>query len=270
MSKSNISVDLSVRQFQYWNSVGLYVLVQKEILRFWSVSMQTVFTPVISTFLFYLVFSLAMGGDERVMNGLPYTQFVVPGLIMMNMSQNAFANSSSSLVIAKVQGNIVDVLMSPLSYAELFLGYVAGGVFRGMMIGIVCIILFAVLKGFIPQSIITLLVFGVMGTSMMAIMGIIGGIWADRFDNLAAFSNFFIIPLTFLSGTFFSLDQLSGIWRDIAFFNPFFHMIDGFRAGMTGVSETPILTSFIVLLITNIVLAFIALRILKTGYKLKS
>ncbi len=261
---------LTVRTFGFFNTIGLTTLIQKEVLRFMSVYMQTIIAPVVTTLLFYMVFALALGGDARMMNALPYMEFIAPGLIMMAMAQNSFSNSSSSLLIAKVQGSILDILMPPLSHIEIFLGYMIGAVLRGMMIGAVCLIAFALFKGYMPDNILILFVFGILGSSMLGIMGIIGGIWADRFDHIAAVTNFIITPLTFLSGTFYGLDQLSGIWKTLAMFNPFFHMIDGFRSGMTGVSEFNTLLSIMILTGTNLVLIFVALRVLKTGYKLKS
>lgn len=261
---------LKVRRFGRWNKVGLQMLIQKEALRFLSVYMQTIIAPVVTTLLFYVVFTLALGGEDRMMNDIPYMQFIAPGLIMMTMAQNAFANTSSSIIIAKAQGNIVDILMPPLSHVELFLGYTIGAIVRGFIIGVVCLIAFAIFNGYIPQDPLKLFIFGILGTSMLGIIGVIGGIWADKFDHIAAVTNFIITPLTFLSGTFYSLDKLSGGWKILAMSNPFFHMIDGFRSGMTGESEANTMLSITILVCTNIVLIFVALRILKTGYKLKS
>ena len=269
-ASENLVYELKVREFQRGNKVGVSAFVRKEVMRFISVYMQTIVAPVVTTFLFYTVFSLALGGDSRTMNNMPYMAFVLPGLIMMAMAQNAFANASSSIMIAKVQGSIVDVLMPPLSYLEIFLGYTVGAILRGVMIGAVCIVVFAVVIGYMPQSPLILLAFSILGTSMLGVIGILGGIWAERFDHLATVTNFIITPLTFLSGTFYSLEQLSGIWKTLAYINPFFHMIDGFRAGMTGVSEANIWISLLALVFTNLVLIFITLRVLKTGYKLKS
>ena len=262
--------NLEVQVFRHFNLLGLITLIKKEVLRFMAVYMQTVIAPVITTLLFYVVFSIALGGEGRMVNDLPYMYFVAPGLIMMSMAQNAFAHTSSSLMIAKIQGSIVDLLMPPLSYIEIFLGYTIGAILRSLIIGIICVAMFALLKGYVPQAPLKLLVFGVLGASMLGVIGIIGGIWADKFDNIAAVTNFVIIPLTFLSGTFYSLEQLADGWKIVAYMNPFFHMIDGFRSGMTGISEANTLTSIFVLVVTNLALIFVALRVLKTGYKLKS
>jgi ABC-2 type transport system permease protein len=269
-SQEKASYDLNVRGFGRWNTVGLYTFVRKEVLRFAAVYMQTIIAPVVTTLLFYMVFSLALGGDDRVMNGMPYMAFIMPGLIMMTMAQNAFANASSSIMIGKIQGSIVDVVMAPLSYFEIFLGYTIGAILRGLFIGAACIVAFALFKGYVPQDPIVLIVFGVLGASMLGVIGILAGLWAEKFDNVAVITNFVITPLTFLSGTFYSLDQLSGTWKLLALLNPFFHMIDGFRSGMTGVGEMNVLLSLAVLLVTNLALIFIALRVLKSGYKLKS
>ena len=253
------------------NWVGIYTLAQKEIGRFLSVYLQTVIAPVMTTFLFYVIFTLAFDGlSGRGIEGVPYMQFLVPGLIMMAMAQNAFANTSSSIVIGKVQGNIVDVLMPPLSPWEILTGYIAGGVVRGLIVGAVSI---CVLLPFIGLSIFNvgiLLVFGLLGTMMLALLGIVGGIWSEKFDHIAMVTNFVVTPMTFLSGTFYSIDRLSPAWQKMAHANPFFYMIDGFRSGFIGAADMSLTLGVAVLIGVNAVLWFTALTMLRKGYRIKS
>jgi ABC-2 type transport system permease protein len=253
------------------NWVGIWTLVQKEVGRFLNVYLQTIVAPVVTTFLFYVIFTLAFGGGAgRGIAGVPYMEFLVPGLIMMNMAQSAFANTSSSLVIGKVQGNIIDVLMPPFAPWELLSGYVIGGVARGMVIGLVATTILIPFVGMSVTSVIPLIVFGILGTAMLALLGIVGGIWSEKFDHIAAVTNFVVMPLTFLSGTFYSIDRLSPLWQDIAHANPFFFMIDGFRSGFIGVSDMSLYLGAIVLMLVNVVLWLTALTMLRTGYKIKS
>jgi len=253
------------------NWVGIRTLAEKEIGRFLNVYLQTIIAPVVTTFLFYVIFTLAFGGNAgRGIEGVPYMQFLVPGLIMMGMAQNAFANTASSIVIGKVQGNIIDVLMPPLAPWELLVGYMAGGIFRGMLIGFLSILILVPFIGIPIDNIGIIALFGFLGTSMLALLGVVGGMWSDKFDHIAAVTNFIVMPMTFLSGTFYSIDRLPPLWRDIAHANPFFFMIDGFRAGFLGLSDMPIMIGIMVLLGVNIILWGIAHRMLKTGYKIKS
>ncbi len=252
------------------NVVGLATLIKKEVGRFMVVYLQTIIAPVITTLLFYAVFMLAFGGITKEVSGIPFLEFLAPGLIMMAMAQNAFANTSSSLIIAKIQGNIVDVLMPPLSHLELFTGYVVGGVLRGLAVGLTAILALYI---FIPQSIhsvAAIIGFGILGSYFMATMGILAGIWAEKFDHIAAFTNFFVTPLTFLSGTFYSIHSLPDMWEGVAIFNPFFYMIDGFRSGFIGINEGGLLAGVLLLFACNIVLTAIAYVMLRTGYKIKS
>jgi ABC-2 type transport system permease protein len=253
------------------NWVGIWTLVQKECGRFLNVYLQTIVAPVVTTFLFYVIFTLAFGGNAgRGIEGIPYMQFLVPGLIMMAMAQNAFANTASSIVIGKVQGNIIDVLMPPLAPWELLTGYIIGGVCRGLMIGLLSILVLVPFIGIPIHNIGIIAVFGVLGTAMLALLGVVGGIWSDKFDHIAAVTNFVVMPMTFLSGTFYSIDRLPPLWQDIAHANPFFFMIDGFRAGFIGVSDMSLWIGVAVLLVVNIALWTVAYRMLKTGYKIKS
>jgi ABC-2 type transport system permease protein len=252
------------------NKVGLYTLIYKEISRFMSVYLQTLIAPAITTLLFYTIFALAFGGDERLVNGVSFMTFLAPGLIMMTMVQNAFMNSSSSLVLSKVMGNIVDILMPPLNSAELLIGFVTGSIARGVMVGIVTAIVLAFFEPFSFHSPGMLIVFALLGTMMLSTMGLMAGIWADKFDHIAAVTNFFITPMAFLSGTFYSIRELPEIWLKIAYINPFFYMIDGFRYGFIGQADCNIANGIAILFVMNIVLLFVAWSMLKAGYKIKS
>lgn len=252
------------------NVIGLRTLIGREVGRFVQVYVQTVVSPVVTTLLFFAVFALAFGGVMRTVGDMPYLVFLAPGLVMMTMVQNAFANTSSSIVIAKVQGNIVDVLMPPLSAGELFTGYVSGGVLRGLVVGFVTCL---VLSAFVPLSLNSLwavMVFAVLGNFMLAVLGLAGGIWSERFDHIAAVTNFVVTPLTFLSGTFYSIEQLPEFWARLAHWNPFFYMIDGFRYGFTGHADGNIWIGIIFLATVNFALALLTLWMLRSGYKIKS
>jgi ABC-2 type transport system permease protein len=258
------------REIGLINWLGLRVLIGKEIKRFMKVYAQTVIGPVINTVLFYIVFAFALGGSQRSIGDLPYLTFLTPGLVMMSMAQNAFANTSSSLAIAKIQGNIVDVLMPPLSAFELTAGYAVGGIVRGLTVGvtsILCLGWFADLSISHPFYIVY---HALMGSMMLAMMGIIGGLWAEKFDQLAAVQNFIVMPATFLSGTFYSVSRLPEGWRILAHLNPFFYMIDGFRYGFTGVSDGTLHIGLLMMALINIVLVATSYRMISTGYKLKS
>ncbi|MGF6226666.1 ABC-2 type transport system permease protein [Inquilinus ginsengisoli] len=252
------------------NWIGLWTLTAKEVHRFLKVATQTIAAPVVTTLLFYAIFALALGGATRQAAGVPFLQFLAPGLIMMAMAQNAFANTSSSLMIAKIQGNIVDVLMPPLAPAELAAGYVAGGVVRGLLVGTVT---WAAIRIFVPIDPVHpgfVLFHGIAASMMLALLGAIGGIWSEKFDHIAAVTNFVVTPLAFLSGTFYSLDRLPPAWHFVAHLNPFFYMIDGFRYGFIGVSDGTLAIGVLVLLGVNAALLALLLRMLATGYKLKA
>lgn len=252
------------------NTIGLMTLTRKEIARFLNVYLQTLVAPVITTLLFYTIFALAFGGEDRMAGTIPFMQFLAPGLIMMTMVQNAFANTSSSIVIAKVQGNIVDVLMPPLSAAELLAAYTMGAVARGMMVGAIAAAVMMVVSPVGVHNVGAMVVYAFLGNMMLAVLGIIGGIWSQKFDHIAAVTNFFITPMTFLSGTFYSVDSLPAPWAAIAHYNPFFHMIDGFRYGMTGHADSDVAMGAVILAGINAALLLCAWRMLKTGYRIKS
>ncbi|HYL49367.1 MAG TPA: ABC transporter permease [Stellaceae bacterium] len=252
------------------NWLGLWTLYVREVRRFLKVYMQTVAAPVVTTLLFLAIFLLALGGQTRMIGAIPYTEFLAPGLIMMAMVQNAFANTSSSLMIAKVQGNIVDVLMPPLGPGELVWGFALGGVTRGLVVGVVVA---AVIAIFVPLHVYNygLMLFHSVAASLcLSVLGIIGAIWADKFDHIAAVTNFVVTPLSFLSGTFYSINVLPGIWRDVALANPFFYMIDGFRYGLTGHADSSLVVGVIVMIVTNTALIVLCHAMFKRGYKLKA
>ena len=252
------------------NWIGLLTLIKREVNRFTSIGLQTVVAPVVTSMMFYAIFALAFGGVSRQIGDVPFLHFLAPGLIMMSMVQNAFANTSSSLVIAKIQGNIVDILMPPLSSVELLIGLLAGGVARGLVIGVCAM---AVMSLFVPMtlhSVPIIIAFAVLGTMMLSAVGIAAGIWAQKFDHIASVTNFVITPLTFLSGTFYSVQSLPGMWHVIATYNPFFYMIDGFRAGFIGHADGSIFVGLSVLCAVNILLIGLVLWMLRTGYKVKS
>ncbi len=258
-----------VRQMGRVNWRGLWTLYMKEVRRFLNVFTQTLLAPMVTTLLFLAVFTLALGGGGRVVGGVPFAAFLAPGLIMMAMVQNAFANTSSSLVIAKVQGNIVDVLMPPLSPAELTLGMAAGGATRGVMVGL------AVGLGmwiFVPVTLhnpLFILFHGVMASLMLSLLGMIGGIWSEKFDHIAAVTNFVITPFSFLSGTFYSIERLPETWQVVAHFNPFFYMIDGFRYGFIGHADGNLTLGIVVMAGVNLFLWTVTYRMFATGYRLK-
>jgi ABC-2 type transport system permease protein len=252
------------------NWLGLWTLYTREVRRFIKVHQQTVWAPVVTTLLFYAVFALALGGASRMVGGVPYMEFLAPGLIMMAMTQNAFANTSSSIVISKVQGNIVDILMPPMSPGELAVGFVMGGVTRGLCVGLVtaaAIALFVPIKMAHPGFIVF---HAVMASMMLSLIGFIGGVWSDKFDNIAAVTNFVVTPLSFLSGTFYSVGDLPPFFWWAAHFDPFFYMIDGIRYGFIGHADGHLGVGVAVMLFCNAGLWWLAWKMLSTGYKLKS
>ncbi len=251
------------------NYQGLWTLFRKELLRFWRVAFQTVAAPVMTALLYLLVFSHVLEGRVQV-HGVPYTAFLIPGLIMMSVLQNAFANSSSSLIQSKVMGNIVFLLLTPLSYLEFFLAFLGAAVIRGVVVGL-CIYLVAIIFIDLPVAHpFSVLAFVILGSALLGAFGIIAGIWAEKFDQMAAFQNFVIMPLSFLSGVFYSIHSLPPFWQQVSHFNPFFYMIDGFRYGFFGVSDISPAISLSVVAFSFFVLSVITLRMLKSGYKLRS
>ena len=248
---------------------GFRTLLYKELLRFWKVATQTLTAPIVTAMLYLLIFGHVLEAHVQVFPGVSYTAFLVPGLVMMSVLQNAFANSSSSLIQSKITGNLVFILLTPLSHWEMFSAYVLAAMIRGFMVGLGVLTItlwFAKLSFVAPLWII---VFALLGAAILGTMGLIAGIWAEKFDQLAAFQNFLIVPATFLAGVFYSVHSLPPFWLAISHANPFFYMIDGFRYGFFGHSDVAPLTSLAIVLVFFIVLSFIAVTLLKRGYKLR-
>jgi ABC-2 type transport system permease protein len=248
---------------------GFRTLFYKEILRFWKVAFQTVLAPVITALLYLTIFGHALRGHVQVYPGVEYTSFLIPGLVMMSVLQNAFANSSSSLIQSKITGNLVFVLLPPLSHYEMFGAYVLAAVARGLAVGFG---VFIVTIWFVPVSFsapLYIIAFAIFGAAILGTLGLIAGIWAEKFDQLAAFQNFLIMPLTFLSGVFYSTHTLPPVWREVSRLNPFFYMIDGFRYGFFGMSDINPLESLAIVAGFFVVLAVVAMRMLASGYKLR-
>lgn len=259
-----------IRTIGFINWVGVSTLYAKEIKRFLNVYLQTIAAPIMTMLLFFAIFALALGGAVREVWGMPFMSFLAPGIIMMSMAQNAFANPSSSLVIAKIQGNIVDVIMPPLSAFELASAWLLAAVTRGVLIGFLGTV---VLSFFYPITIAHygwLVVFSLLGMIMLGLLGVLAGVWADKFDHIATITNFVITPLTFLSGTFYSIDALPDAWQVVAHYNPFFYMIDGFRHAFIGMSDSSPVLGMYVLVAVDIVLWLGLIFVLKKGYKIKS
>lgn len=248
---------------------GFLTLLRKELLRFVKVSVQTIAAPILTALLYLLIFSQALGDRVQVFEQVGYTSFLVPGLVMMSVLQNAFANASSSLIQSKVTGNIVFVLLPPFSHWELYGAYVLASMVRGMTVGF-GVFVFTVWFAKVPFAHpLWIVAFALLGSAILGTMGVIAGVWAEKFDQIAAFQNFIIMPLTFLAGVFYSVKSLPGYWQVLSHLNPFFYMVDGFRHGFFGVSDVAPATSFLIVLSSLLVVAAIALRLLATGYKLR-
>ena len=249
---------------------GFGALFRKEVLRFWKVSAQTVTAPALTALLYLLVFSHALRGRGDIYPGVSYTEFLIPGLAMMSVLQNAFANTSSSLIQSKVTGNIVFVLLPPIRPLTLYLAYVLAAMVRGLAVGVTVLLVTAwfVVPGVAAPA--WILGFAILGSLILATLGLVAGIWAEKFDQIAVFQNFVILPLTFLSGVFYTVDSLPPVWNRISHLNPFFYLVDGFRYGFFSHSDVPPMTSLGVVLLTLVVVAGLALRLLSTGYKLRS
>ena len=259
-----------VRRIGAVNWLGVYTLYVKEVQRFAKVTGQTIVAPAITSVLFLTVFSLALGRAVETVGGVPYVQFLAPGLVIMAVVQNAFANTTSTLIIAKLQGSIVDVLMPPLSPGELTFAFAVGGATRGV---IVAVVVSAAMALFVPiqlHSLAAVIFFAAATSLALSLVGLLVGIWADKFDSIAFVTNFFIVPLAFLSGTFYSVERLPGIWHLASQLNPFFYMIDGFRYGFIGHAEGSVMIGVIVLTGLNIALWVICYLMFARGYKLKT
>ena len=249
--------------------IGFGTLFQKELLRFWKVFVQTVAAPVLTALLYLLVFAHALQGRVRVYEGVGYAQFLVPGLVMMSVLQNAFANSSSSLIQSKITGNIVFVLLAPISHLQFFSAYVAASIVRGLVVGLGVA---AVAAAFVPLQLsapLWALGFAVLGAALLGTLGLVAGILSEKIDQLAAFQNFVIMPLTFLSGVFYSIHSLPGFWQAASRFNPFFYLIDGFRYGFFGASDVAPAASLAVLAVSLALASSLALWMLAAGTRLR-
>ncbi len=249
---------------------GFATLFRKELLRFWKVAFQTIAAPVLTSLLYLVIFAQALEGRIQVYERIPYTVFLLPGLVMMSVLQNAFANSSSSIAQSKITGNILFVLLPPISHVEFFVAYISAAIVRGLAVGLGVLL---VGLWFVPVSLVAplwVLCFAILGSALLGALGIVAGVWADKFDQLAVFQNFIIMPLTFLSGVFYSIHSLPPVWQTLSHANPFFYMIDGFRYGFFGVSDvSPVLSLGVVAGALAIVSA-VTLRMLSSGYKLRA
>jgi ABC-2 type transport system permease protein len=247
---------------------GFPTLLRKEVLRFYKVGFQTVAAPVLTAVLYLMIFGHVLEGRE-VYGRLSYTAFLIPGLVMMSILQNAFANTSSSLIQSKVTGNLVFVLLSPLSHFEFYSAYILAAVFRGVVVGLGVLVITAWYGLPSIDYPLWILTFAFFGAAILGSLGLIAGIWADKYDQLAAFQNFIIMPATMLSGVFYSIHSLPPAWQVVSHFNPFFYMIDGFRYGFFGVSDISPWNSLAIVVCFFIVVSVIALRLLQQGYKLR-
>lgn len=252
------------------NWLGLRTLYLREVRRFSKVYIQTILAPVITTLMFLAIFTLAIGRLRGEIGGVPFIEFLAPGLIMMAIIQNAFANASSSIMGAKMQGNIIDTLMSPFTSHELVLAYAAGGATRGLAVGVAVGIAMSLFVDMSLHNVLLILFFAVATSLMMALLGIIGGIWADRQDHMTIINGFIITPLSFLSGTFYSIDRLPEMVQTLAMYNPFFYAIDGLRAGFIGHADSSLSVGMAVIVGVDIALWMICARLLGSGYKLKA
>ena len=248
---------------------GVQPLFRKELLRFWKVAAQTVGAPVLTAVLYLMIFGHVLSNRVEAFPGVGYTSFLVPGLVMMSVLQNSFANSSSSLVQSKITGNLVFLLVTPLSHWAWYVAYVGAAVVRGLVVGcgvLLVTVWFAPLQLAEPWWVV---IFAALGAGLLGSLGVIAGLWADKFDQMAAFQNFVIMPMTFLSGVFYSVHSLPSTWQAVSHLNPFFYMIDGFRRGFFGVSDVSPFVSLAVVGTSFVIVASIALRLLASGYKLR-
>jgi ABC-2 type transport system permease protein len=252
--------------------IGLKTLYLKEVRRFMKVQLQTVWAPAITTLLYLIIFTVALGGVKPQVLGVPFADFIAPGLIIMGMMQNSFANSSFSLLVGKIQGTIVDYLMPPLSNMELLLAMVGAAVTRAVMVGGSVWLAMALWPGVgvTPQHFWAVIWFGLMGATMLALIGVMTSIWAEKFDHAAAISNFIVAPAALLSGTFYSVDKLAPTFQAVSHANPFFYAISGFRYGFIGNADSPVLFGALLLLGINIVLGIAAYALLRSGWKLRN
>ena len=258
------------RRFGRVNWLGLYTLALREVLRFANVWTQTLLAPLVTAGLFLMIFTIAVGDRRGEVMGLPFVQFIAPGILMMTVIQNAFANTSSSIVISKVQGNIVDTLMPPLSPAELVLGYLAGGVARGLLVALAIALGLWATLGIVPAHLLWWLVFVLLGAALLSALGMLAGLYAGKFDQMAAITNFVVTPLAFLSGTFYSVQALPPGLYEITHLNPVFYLIDGARYGHIGVSDSSPWLGLVVVTATLMAVLAGAWALFRTGWRLKA
>ncbi|EAR51496.1 ABC transporter, permease protein [Oceanicola granulosus HTCC2516] len=261
---------MGVRRFGRINWLGTWTLLRREVMRFMNVWSQTIMAPLINAGLLLLIFTIAIGPQRGEVMGVPFTVFIAPGIMTMTVIQNAFANTSSSITSAKVQGNIVDTLMPPLSAAEIAFGYVAGAVARGLLVAVVIGLGVWLFLGIVPVNLGWVLVFTLLGGAFMGALGLIAGIYAQKFDQLAAITNFLVTPLAFLSGTFYSIEALPGFMQALSHLNPMFYMIDGVRRGMIGVSDSSPWLGLVVCAIAAVGVNLLVWWWLRRGYRLKA
>ncbi|MBD3609584.1 MAG: ABC transporter permease [Gammaproteobacteria bacterium] len=257
------------RRAQMINWLGMYTLFIKEVWRFLKVTIQTILTPVVTSLLYLLVFGQALEEHVEVFDGVNYLHFLIPGLMMMNIITNSFANSSSSLIQSKMNGNLIFVLLAPLSVLEIFLAFTAAALLRGIMVGFVVYLAVSPFIQLPIHSPMMVVAFALLGSASLGAMGIIGGIWAENYDQHAGFQNFIILPLSFLSGVFYSLNSLPELWQTVSHFNPFFYMVDGFRYGFFGQSDADPQLNLLICSLFLLFLAFISLSMLHKGYKIR-
>jgi len=248
---------------------GWQTLFYKEILRFWKVSFQTIAAPVLTAVLYLLIFGHVLEDHVKVYDRISYTAFLIPGLVMMSVLQNAFANSSSSLIQSKIMGNLVFLLLTPLSHWAWFFAYIGSSLIRGLLVGSGVFLVTTLFVEIHFAAPLWILIFAVMGSALLGSLGLIAGLWAEKFDQLAAFQNFVIMPMTFLSGVFYSIHSLPAFWQQVSHLNPFFYMIDGFRFGFFGVSDTSPWLSLLIVGAALLVAGGLAVHLLRIGYKIR-
>ncbi len=258
-----------IPQHSFTVASGFFALFYKEVKRFWRVSFQTVAAPVLTAILYLLIFGHVLEDHVKVYDAISYTAFLIPGLVMMSLLQNSFANTSSSIIQSKITGNLIFVLLAPLSHIEFFSAYVLAAMVRGLVVGLGVFLATCWFTSIHFEYPLWILIFALLSSGVLGALGLIGGIWAEKFDQLAAFQNFFIMPATMLSGVFYSIHTLPAVWQSISHFNPFFYMIDGFRFGFFGVSDVSPWFSVTVVGVFFMLVAAIALRMLASGYKLR-
>ena len=249
---------------------GFPALFYKELLRFYRVAFQTIAAPVITSALYLLVFAHVLESRVQVYGQISYISFLIPGLMLMSMMQNSFANSSSSLMQSRLTGNLIFILLPPLSPYEIFAAFVGASIVRGVAVGLALWLISLFFTVVIPLHVLWVIAFAVMACAVMSCLGLVASLWSEKYDQLASFQNFIIMPMTFLSGVFYSIHSLPPFWQKVSYFNPVFYMIDGFRYGFFGISDVSPWTSFFVVFLTFIIVTFIALRILASGYKLRT